>query len=186
MKISKYNESPLTADYLRSQFNYESSTGLFKWAVSNTNKIKVGDIAGNLNSKNGYRYINITIDGKYCRFFCHRLAWFYVYGAWPKEQIDHIDRDNSNNRINNLREATFMENQYNKTKQSLVNGKKPSSRFIGVGWCSIKNQWRSYIRVNKKMRHLGYFDTEQEAALAYNAAALARDPAFNNLNEVAA
>jgi HNH endonuclease len=186
MKISKHNESLLTAEYLRSQFDYDPCTGIFRWSVSNSNKIKVGDVAGNLNPANGYRYINTTINGKHCRFLAHRLAWLYVHGVWPKEQIDHIDRDNSNNRISNLREATFMENQYNKTKQRLVNGKNPSSRFIGVGWCSVKKQWRSYIRVIKKMRHLGYFDTEEEAAIAYNKAALDRDPNFNNLNKVAA
>lgn len=184
MKISKHNESLLTADYLRSQLTYKPEEGVFRWKVSNSNKITVGDVAGNLNSHSGYRYINITISGKHCRFMAHRLAWLYIYGVWPKDHVDHIDRDNSNNRIGNLREATLLENQYNKTKQKSVNGKTLTSSFIGVSWCKRHLKWRSYIRNNKKMRSLVLYKFETDAALAYNAAAIARDPNFNNLNSI--
>lgn len=173
----KHNESFLTAEHLRSQLSYNSETGSFSWRNARAgNKIKSGDIAGFVRA-NGYREIGITIGGK-CRHYSeHRLAWLYVYGIWPNHYIDHIDRNRSNNKISNLREATNAQNCLNRSKR-----KETLSRYVGVSWFNSIKKWRADIRVGGKLYYLGKFDTERDAAVAYNKYAIARDPSFNNLN----
>ncbi|MDD0156969.1 HNH endonuclease signature motif containing protein, partial [Shigella flexneri] len=67
----------------------------------------VGKVAGTIS----YGYNAINIDG--VRYFAHRLAWLYVYGEWPKQEIDHIDRNRRNNAISNLRDVSRVVNALN-------------------------------------------------------------------------
>ena len=69
----------------------------------------------------------ITVDGK--RYRAHRLAWLYVYGAWPLGRLDHEDTDRQNNRIKNLRPASNAENLHNRGKQ-----KNNTSGYKSVSW----------------------------------------------------
>lgn len=178
MKPSKYNESLLTAEYIRTQLLYDYETGEFHWIFKGMGR-KRDKQAGTVKGTTGYRRIGITINGKCRLFLAHRLAWLYVYGVWPKAQIDHIDRNRSNNRIANLREATYMENNRSFTKRCNC-----SSEFIGVNWCKRQKKWVARIRVNKNRKFIGLFASEEQAAIAYNKAALARDSAFHNLNKI--
>jgi HNH endonuclease/AP2 domain len=176
MKPYKNKESLLTSEYLREQLSYNSDTGEFRWLVANSHRVKIGDVAGSLKFT-GYRYICLTFNSKQYLFRAHRLAWLYVYGSWPSNNLDHIDRNRLNNCISNLREATYSENNKNQTKQA-----NRSSRYVGVWWNKPNQKWNAGIGANGKYAYLGSFTSEEEAALAYNAAALARDPNFNNLN----
>jgi HNH endonuclease/AP2 domain len=177
MNLSNNNKLQVTSDYVRKNLYYNPDTGDFYWLISNSNRVKVGDIAGSV--KEGYRIISITFNGKKNYFLAHRLAWLYIYGVWPNAGIDHIDRNPSNNRISNLREATQQENTRNQTKRENC-----SSCYLGVSWYKRDKKWTARIKIGNKYHFLGYFDTEEEAALAYNRAALERDPNFNNLNVV--
>lgn len=98
----------ISQEKLIEMLDYDKITGILTWKISRSG-IAIGQIAG-YRAKNGYWYIKI--NGKmYSRA---RLVWFYMTGEWPKAQIDHINGIRSDDRLNNLREATHSQNQMNK------------------------------------------------------------------------
>ena len=154
-------KSELSVDYLREILDYNPESGVFRWKVSNNNRVKVGDVAGTL-KRDGYR--RIMINGK--AYLERRLAWFYVHGKWPKDMIDHINGIKDDNYIENLREATNAENQWNRTKRD-----NNTSGFKGVCWNKAAQKWQAQIRINNKVKYLGLFDSPEEAYAAYCKAA---------------
>jgi hypothetical protein len=140
---------------------YDPETGLFTRLVRTSNNIKIGDVAG---TKLNTGYISISIDGQYC--LAHRLAWFYINGAWPKDQIDHINLDRADNRIANLREASNGQNMANGSKRA-----DNKSGAKGVCWCPKRKKWRASLQLNSKHVYLGRYSTLEEAAAAYRKAA---------------
>ncbi len=88
------------------------------------------------------------------------------HGYFPIE-VDHIDGDKLNNKINNLRAASTRQNQWN-SKKPITN----TSGYKGAFWHINKKKWISAIKVNKKLIHLGTYKTAEEAHEAYKAAAL--------------
>ena len=154
--MSKSN-STLTAERLREVLDYDPETGVFVWRVRVRGRRGLGDISG-CAMKSGY--IEIGVDGE--RHLAHRLAWFWVHGAWPNWHIDHIDGDNSNNRITNLRDADRSINMQNlKTAQS----NNLSSGLLGV--YPNKKRWGAKITVNRTVYLLGTHDTPEEAHQVY-------------------
>lgn len=149
----------LTAERLRELLRYNPETGEFSRKVHLSNRSRASQTVGNKHSQG---YIIICVDGKPHR--AHRLAWLYVYGEWPKEQIDHINGDRSDNRIANLRNVTALENKRHRTRP-----RKPG-RMLGTALHKATGRWSSQMTVNYKKIHLGYFSTETEAHLAYVAA----------------
>lgn len=158
-------ESGLTADRLRDVLRYSPSSGEFHWRVSNSYRKPAGSLAGDKKKDSGY--VLIGVDR--VRYRAHRLAWLYMTGAWPSYQIDHIDGDRSNNRWENLRDATQQQNSANmRRRSSNLCGVKGVSRYCGSsGYVS----WRAHIFVNGKTMYLGCFSTVDEASAAYVAAA---------------
>jgi hypothetical protein len=150
----------LTAERLREVLSYDQETGIFTRLVSATNRVNVGDVAGYVH-QSGYRLIRVDSG----RYLAHRLAWLYVYGAFPADGMDHINGDRADNRICNLREATDAENNQNK-----ISERSGTSKYLGVSWSKRDNKWRATIHVNRKQHYLGQFATEEEACAAYCAA----------------
>ena len=150
----------LTAEKLRELLHYEPETGIFTRKVSTAHNVKVGDVAG---SQDRHGYLRIMVQSR--RYKAHRLAWLYVYGEWPTDQIDHINRIRADNRIANLREVTNKQNLQNAGKSS-----HNTSGHTGVYWYKRDSKWVAHIRHNHKLIHLGYFNTIEEAIAARKAA----------------
>ena len=149
----------LTQQQLKKLLHYDPTTGVFTWRVAKGRAIKIGQTAGSINSRN---YIQIMISGE--RYVAHRLAWFYVFGTWPSAHIDHINTTRSDNRIENLREATHVENAQNARKQQ-------GARCRLKGVYVDNSKFRARIRVGARQIHLGMYDTEEDAHAAYMRAA---------------
>jgi len=146
----------LTPEILRRTLDYNKQTGLFTWKIEpyhHSCKFKIGDQAGH---KAGKGYISVKLFGQ--SYAAHRLAYFYVLGFWPEDQIDHKDQNKSNNSWYNLRECSNKINHHNKPKQS--NNK---SGVTGVLWKERINKWIAYITIEGKKTHLGSFTSKEEA-----------------------
>lgn len=158
-------ESPaqgFTAEYLRSVLHYDPETGIFTWKVRTSNRINVGDATG---CPNGDGYLLISVQSRL--YQAHRLAWLYVYGEWPEDQIDHINRNRSDNRIANLRDVSHKQNGQNAGKYS-----HNTSGHTGVSWHKQSSKWRATIKHNQKKIHLGYFENLEDAVAARKAGEL--------------
>jgi hypothetical protein len=154
----------ITADYLRQLLDYDPETGEFRWRArpdgnADWNRMTAGRVAGTVNNR-GYRAIKIA--GVVCR--AHRLAWLHVYGEWPSDQIDHINRDKLDNRIANLRVVNNSENMRNLPPPAL------DPRTLGVTFHQRDRRYVTAIRVNGKTIPLGSFKTFPEARAARIAA----------------
>lgn len=131
---------------------FEYSDGNLIW--KNTNKI-----AGGISKSTGY--CQITIKG--VLYLAHRLIYMWEFGSCPTNmQIDHIDGNRSNNKIKNLRLATNNQNQHNVGKR-----KDNTSGYKGVSFNKQRNKFYSYIRIEGKLKYLGYFEDAKDAESAY-------------------
>lgn len=111
----------------------------------------------------GEKYKKISIfkphyKHKKINFLFSRVCWFLHYGEWPKDQIDHINLDRSDNRIENLRVCSYSENMCNREKLS-----NNSTGYKGVCWSKFHNKYKVTIAKNKVQIHGGYFTDIDEA-----------------------
>lgn len=150
-----------TAERVRALLEYNPNTGEFTHRVDRGNR-RAGQPAGGINAE-GRK--TIAIDGVV--YVGSRIAWLYMTGAWPQHQIDHIDTDKSNDRWVNLRDVPGVVNAQNIRKPQ---NREQKSKFLGARWCSTRQKWKAAIRVDRKEKWLGYFDTDQEASEAFIAA----------------
>jgi hypothetical protein len=166
-------------DTLRAVLTYEGETGKLYWTerppsmFPNTwdaqrwNRRYAGKEAFTYKASDGY--MRGAIFDR--RMLAHRVVWAMHHGYWPADMIDHINGVKDDNRISNLREATRSENKRNSKAEGL---------FKGVRFEHKK--WRARIFVNNKRVHLGLFESAEDAAKAYDAAALKHYGPFARLN----
>jgi hypothetical protein len=146
-------DSGLTQKRLRHLFIYDHCSGVFTRLVTVSNQL-AGTVAGNPDSKG---HIQISVDGR--RYLAHRLVWLYIYGHFPRTEIDHINRLRNDNSLSNLRLVTHAQNCQNAGLR-----KDNTSGIKGVSWNKIRKKWHASICDNKKTIHLGYFDCVNAAA----------------------
>jgi hypothetical protein len=148
----------LTQEILLENFRYDEATGDLYWKVKRASKT---DLSKPISCKNkdGYIQVGTKLSGKSKNYVAHRLIWMMVYGTTPKF-IDHKDRDRSNNKISNLREATHQQNMQNRKKRA-----DSSSNYKGVR--QYGNGWVATFQRDGERCYLGYFKNEIDAANAY-------------------
>lgn len=144
-------------DFLSRFLAYDPETGVFTWRIRR-GRCRPGDVAGNIDPSNGY--LRIRVDGTL--YYAHRLAWLFVMGVWPEDQIDHRNNDRLDNRFDNLRPATNRENARN-----CLRGKNNTSGLKGAIFFKRDAIWVAQITVNRRNIHLGRFGSKEAAHGAY-------------------
>ena len=147
----------ITQDYLKSILSYDEDSGLFAWKIDKGNNAKSGSIAGSLHKPSGYYLIKINNR----RYHSHILAWVYVYGSFPNGEIDHINHEQGDNRIENLRDVSRVDNCRNRSIP--LNN---TSGIMGVYFHKKSNRWRAIINIDGKQKTLGQFADFSEAVNA--------------------
>ncbi|HEY7298669.1 MAG TPA: HNH endonuclease signature motif containing protein [Xanthobacteraceae bacterium] len=161
----------LTAEQVRKLLHYAPETGLFYWRVS-----RGGAAAGTqAGSPHAHGYVVIRLDG--VNHYAHRLAWLYVHGEHPTEEVDHRNGNRADNRIANLRQSSRAQNAQNTWRRYRTTG------FKGVDW--HRRKWRARIVVSGTRIHIGYYPTAEKAAAAYDEAARLHYGEFARTNEMA-
>ncbi len=147
----------LTVERLKEVLSYDPISGVFIRLTKAAARTKIGEVAGGLDEKG---YIRIRVDGE--RHRAHRLAWLYIAGEWPVPECDHRNLIKSDNRWDNLRQATKSQNMGNRPAASV---------FKGTYWHARSQKWRAAISIDNKKVSLGDFKCRAAAHLAYVVAA---------------
>ena len=155
----------ITVERLKEVLTYNPETGDFIRNYS----VKGHGIDEVVGSRKEDGHVVICID--YQMYKAHRLAWLYMTGEWPKDDVDHKDRNRGNNRWINLREATRSQNMANKIQEPGASG------IVGVH--KHGRGWRAKIKVKGKVTYLGTFDTIAEAETAYKQARIIHFGTYN-------
>ena len=137
---------------------YYPDTGEFVWRRGSRKGLRAGTAPTRTR-----QYRRVCIER--VEYLEHVLAWFYMTGAWPQGEIDHRDRDPSNNRLDNLRDVSPLTNALNKGRY-----RNNTSGFKGVTYCARNGRWSAKIKRSRKQYWLGYHNTPEQAHQAYLAA----------------
>lgn len=155
MPKAKAYDTAMSHAEVRARFHYDPGTGIV------TDKA-TGTTAGTPTAEG---YLTIRILGR--NVLLHRLAYFYMYGVWPKDQIDHVNGKRDDNRLINIRPATARQNSLNRGVST-----KNNSGYKGVYWCAKSQRWRAAITIDGRKHQIrGKFITAFQAHQAYVAAA---------------
>ena len=149
----------LTQILLKEWLAYFPDTGQFVYHYT-------GQQAKHLNSDG---YLIIKIAGR--RYRAARLAWLYVHGEWPSNQVDHKNRIRNDDRLSNLRDVTPKINSAN-TVRLRPYGKMSFQLY----WRPDRNRWRLRSIVGKKRTSLGCFLTKEEAVQHYEKVLTSLEP----------
>lgn len=147
----------ITQSDLKKYLTYIPETGDFIRNITTSNGAVKGDIAGYFNQG----YIKICVCSR--PFLAHRLAFLYMTGEMPKNEVDHINGIGDDNRWENLREALHSQNVQNLVK----NKKNNTTGYMGVTFHKVSKKYRAAITLNRKRKSLGLYKTPEEAYAVY-------------------
>lgn len=147
----------ISAEVVLSHLDYDKAKGTFYWRRTCGRK-KQGAEAGHINH-NGYRVICINNR----KIMAHKLVWLVEHGAYPAQELDHINRQRCDNRIENLRRATRELNMRNR-------GRNKNNAVGMKGVFAHQRGYRARIMHKGRLIDLGVFPSPREAAIAYSAA----------------
>lgn len=170
MSINTETKEFITQKLLLELFEYSPVSGILTHKITTSNKTKKGSIAGYINDGG---YLEISLFGN--KYLVHRLIWKYVFNKFPDNFIDHINRIKVDNRLDNLREATILQNSFNTTVR-----KDSTTGYKGVSLDKRCGKYRAYININGKQKSLGYYTTAYEAHLVRDKYALELHGEFFN------
>lgn len=142
----------MTPEYANSLFDYNPETGVLRWRVAR-GKIKPGAVVA---SRGAGGCLTVMVDGR--NYKAHRIIWLLVKGVFPDPEIDHRDRNQGNNRWNNIREATSSQNKMNRPSRGIYLDKRDG-------------RWYARVTVHGKIIHCGRHRTKEAAAAARASAA---------------
>lgn len=145
----------LTLERLKEVLDCDPEAGTFTWKQA-----RAGAVVPAGGTSNAKGYARICID--YALHYRHRLVWLYVHGEWPTETIDHINGVPGDDRISNLRPASYSQNNANR---------RAEQKFKGVSRSKGRQRWAAAIHKDNKRIYLGVFGTPEEAHTAYQQAA---------------
>lgn len=158
---SQPNTHGLTQARLKELFHYDPETGIFTRRVRTSRSTRQGETLQPSPGKRGY--VRFSVD--YHLHMGHRLAWLYMEGEWPAEDIDHVDRNRANNAWRNLRLSTMKQNRENTGTQA-----NNTSGFRGVSWFRPSGKWWARIGHNGRRVSLGHYSDLISAVAARMAA----------------
>lgn len=143
----------LFQEYLRQVLHYDLHSGYFHWIQQKKGRKNAALPAGCVSGVSGYRAICID----YKSYYAHRLAWLYVTGKWPIDQIDHIDGNRDNNSFSNLREANSRQNNVSRASRGF----------------HLDDRGKYHVTVSNKgkSKYVGRFSSPEDAKVAYIKAA---------------
>lgn len=147
----------MTREEILKYFNYDRDFGVLIWKY-HWNKTKMTKLKGSIiTSSNKKGYINVMLEGK--QYKVHRLIWV-IENNYQPEEIDHIDGNVKNNKIENLRSVDRRGNNQNRKTHR-------QGRLVGTHWYSKLGKWGAKITINRKSKHIGLYSTELDAHTAY-------------------
>ena len=161
MSVNNNAELSLHYDKAKELLNYNPDTGIFTWKSHRSSNAMKGSVAG-YKTKCKRIKICITLGKVKKTLLSHRIAWFIYYKEMPKNEIDHINGDATDNRICNLRSVNHQENMFN-----IGIGKRNKTGFLGVSLYRKTGKYRASISHLGKFIHLGLYETPEEASKVY-------------------
>lgn len=159
--MTSKKEQLLTYELASELFSYDPQ-GFLRWKKPRNKTKKVDQIVGG-RRKDGRQQVMLQLEGKPYLFLVYRIIWLLHHGHWPSKTIDHVNGNPQEDRIENLRDISQGANNENKQKSQSNN----KLQTLGVCMHKTTGKFRATINKHNKQHHLGLFESQEDALVAY-------------------